>query len=150
LSSRVWSVRRWGSGSADIIEQKLRPWSEQVRDLPAGWLIPIGILILISFPPLFGHEIVALLCGVVWGLWIGFGIVAAGTFFGESKRNPTPALASSALLTPRSRHLVCLQVRFPEKGPEIGADQPELRRAGPDHPRRRILGESLSWHPLNP
>jgi hypothetical protein len=32
---------------------------------------------------LFGHEIVAILCGVVWGLWIGFAIVAAGTFLGE-------------------------------------------------------------------
>jgi len=39
----------------------------------------------ISFPPLFGHEIVAILVGIVWGLWEGFGIVAAGTFFGESK-----------------------------------------------------------------
>jgi uncharacterized membrane protein YdjX (TVP38/TMEM64 family) len=24
-----------------------------------------------------------MLCGIVWGLWIGFGIVAAGTFLGE-------------------------------------------------------------------
>jgi uncharacterized membrane protein YdjX (TVP38/TMEM64 family) len=54
-----------------------------VRDLPVGWLIPIAILIVISFPPLFGHELVALLCGVVYGLWVGFGIVAAGTFLGE-------------------------------------------------------------------
>ncbi len=65
--------------------QKLRPWSEKVRDLPAGWLIPIVIFIIISFPPLFGHEIIALLCGVVYGLWIGFAIVAAGTFIGEGK-----------------------------------------------------------------
>lgn len=28
-------------------------------------------------------EIVAILCGVVWGLWVGFGIVCAGTFIGE-------------------------------------------------------------------
>ncbi|KAF2849461.1 hypothetical protein T440DRAFT_533528 [Plenodomus tracheiphilus IPT5] len=63
--------------------QKLRPFSEKVRDLPAGWLIPIAILIIISFPPLFGHEVIALLCGVVYGLWIGFAIVAAGTFIGE-------------------------------------------------------------------
>ncbi|KAK7970248.1 Tlg2-vesicle protein [Apiospora saccharicola] len=63
--------------------QVLRPFSEKVRDLPAGWLIPIVILIIISFPPLFGHEVVALLCGVVYGLWFGFGIVAAGTFLGE-------------------------------------------------------------------
>ena len=55
-----------------------------MRDLPVGWLIPIAILVVISFPPLFGHEVVALLCGVVYGLWIGFAIVAAGTFIGES------------------------------------------------------------------
>lgn len=68
-----------------LYTQKLRPWAESVRDLPAGWLIPIVVLFVISFPPLFGHEIVALLCGVVWGLWVGFGIVAAGTFAGESE-----------------------------------------------------------------
>jgi hypothetical protein len=57
----------------------------KIRDLPAGFLIPVAILIAISFPPLFGHEIIALLCGVVYGLWIGFAIVAAGTFLGEGK-----------------------------------------------------------------
>ncbi|KAF2025664.1 hypothetical protein EK21DRAFT_103784 [Setomelanomma holmii] len=67
----------------DEVVAKLRPFSEKVRDLPAGWLIPIAILFVISFPPLFGHEIIALLCGVVYGLWIGFAIVAAGTFIGE-------------------------------------------------------------------
>ncbi|KAJ4364677.1 Tlg2-vesicle protein [Neocucurbitaria cava] len=67
----------------DQVVEKLRPFSEKVRDLPAGWLIPIAILIIISFPPLFGHEIIAVLCGVVYGLWIGFAIVAAGTFIGE-------------------------------------------------------------------
>ncbi|KAH9233574.1 hypothetical protein K456DRAFT_1893498 [Colletotrichum gloeosporioides 23] len=67
----------------DEVVEKLRPFSEKVREIPGGFLIPIAILILISFPPLFGHEIVALLCGVVYGLWIGFAIVAAGTFIGE-------------------------------------------------------------------
>ncbi|KAG9203335.1 hypothetical protein B5807_02752 [Epicoccum nigrum] len=67
----------------DAVVAKLRPFSEKVRDLPAGWLIPIVILVVISFPPLFGHEVIALLCGVVYGLWIGFAIVAAGTFIGE-------------------------------------------------------------------
>ncbi|KAF6833937.1 hypothetical protein CPLU01_05232 [Colletotrichum plurivorum] len=67
----------------DEVVEKLRPFSEKVRDIPAGFLIPIAILILISFPPLFGHEVVALLCGVVYGLWVGFAIVAAGTFLGE-------------------------------------------------------------------
>jgi uncharacterized membrane protein YdjX (TVP38/TMEM64 family) len=67
----------------DQVVEALRPFSERLRDLPGGWIIPIVILFVISFPPLFGHEIVALLCGVVWGLWIGFAIVAAGTFIGE-------------------------------------------------------------------
>ncbi|EFQ35084.1 hypothetical protein CGRA01v4_11741 [Colletotrichum graminicola] len=67
----------------DEVVATLRPFSEKVRSLPGGFLIPILILVLISFPPLFGHEIVALLCGVVYGLWIGFAIVAAGTFIGE-------------------------------------------------------------------
>ncbi|KAK0187210.1 hypothetical protein F5146DRAFT_1063939 [Armillaria mellea] len=61
----------------------LTPVSKWLHDIKFGWLVPIGILFVISFPPLFGHEIVAVLCGLVWGLWIGFGIVAAGTFLGE-------------------------------------------------------------------
>ncbi|KAK2624467.1 hypothetical protein QTJ16_006417 [Diplocarpon rosae] len=65
------------------IVETLRPISLQIRDIPGGFIIPVLILIAISFPPLFGHEIIGLLCGVVWGLWIGFAIVAVGTFVGE-------------------------------------------------------------------
>ncbi|KAF8906988.1 hypothetical protein CPB84DRAFT_1769149 [Gymnopilus junonius] len=61
----------------------LTPFTKWLHGLKFGWLVPIGILFVISFPPLFGHEIVAILCGLVWGLWAGFGIVAAGTFLGE-------------------------------------------------------------------
>ncbi|KAF3124842.1 Tlg2-vesicle protein [Orbilia oligospora] len=61
----------------------LQPVSARIRSLSWGWLIPILVLIALSFPPLFGHEIVIILCGAVYSLWIGFGIVAAGTFIGE-------------------------------------------------------------------
>ncbi|KAI0691842.1 hypothetical protein C8T65DRAFT_587088, partial [Cerioporus squamosus] len=61
----------------------LKPAATWMHDLPYGWTIPIAVLFVISFPPLFGHEIVAILCGLVWGLGPGFGIVAAGTFLGE-------------------------------------------------------------------
>jgi len=61
----------------------LKPAAQWMKDLRFGWLIPIAVLFVISFPPLFGHEIVIVLCGLVWGLWIGFGIVSAGTFLGE-------------------------------------------------------------------
>lgn len=72
----------------DQVVEALRPFAEKVRDIPAGWLIFVAVLIIISFPPLFGHELVALLAGVVYGLWIGFGVVAAGTFIGESAYSP--------------------------------------------------------------
>jgi len=61
----------------------LRPAANWIHDLPAGWLIPVAVLFIISFPPLFGQEIVAVLCGLVWGLWVGFAIVSLGTFLGE-------------------------------------------------------------------
>ncbi|ETW82593.1 hypothetical protein HETIRDRAFT_237518, partial [Heterobasidion irregulare TC 32-1] len=99
LSWRFWIRREWlwyyigltiiGVLTALItiyhkqIVHWLTPKTTWMHDLPAGWTIPIAILFVISFPPLFGHEIVAILCGVVWGLWIGFAIVAAGTFIGE-------------------------------------------------------------------
>ncbi|EIW76077.1 hypothetical protein CONPUDRAFT_131613 [Coniophora puteana RWD-64-598 SS2] len=54
-----------------------------IHALPAGWLIPIAVMIVLSFPPLFGHEFIAMMCGLVWGPWIGFAIVAAGTILGE-------------------------------------------------------------------
>ncbi|KAI0788370.1 hypothetical protein C8Q74DRAFT_677119 [Fomes fomentarius] len=65
------------------IVDRLQPFARWMHDTPGGWLIPIGLMFVLSFPPLFGHEIIAILCGDVWGVWIGFGIVAAGTFFGE-------------------------------------------------------------------
>lgn len=72
----------------DQVVDALRPFAEKVRHIPAGWLIFVAILFVISFPPLFGHELVALLAGVVYGLWIGFAVVAAGTFIGESECIP--------------------------------------------------------------
>ncbi|KAJ7471910.1 hypothetical protein FB451DRAFT_1251376 [Mycena latifolia] len=65
------------------IVDALLPVTHWLHDLKYGWLVPIGVFFVISFPPLFGHEIVAILCGLVWGLWVGFAIVAAGTFIGE-------------------------------------------------------------------
>ncbi|KAK8858887.1 hypothetical protein IAR55_003118 [Kwoniella newhampshirensis] len=67
----------------DDIVNWLTPVANWMKALPGGWAIPIAIFFVISFPPLFGHEILAILVGAVWGLWVGFGITAAGTFIGE-------------------------------------------------------------------
>ncbi|KAG8834036.1 Tlg2-vesicle protein [Serendipita sp. 399] len=61
----------------------LKPAAQWMQQFKFGWIIPIVVLFVISFPPLFGHEIVAVLCGLVWGLGVGFAIVAVGTLLGE-------------------------------------------------------------------
>ncbi|KIK64263.1 hypothetical protein GYMLUDRAFT_241440 [Collybiopsis luxurians FD-317 M1] len=73
----------------DKIIKALTPATNWAHDHKFGWLIPVGILFVLSFPPeliklkLFGHEIIGLLCGVGWGLGVGFCIVALGTLLGE-------------------------------------------------------------------
>ncbi|KAJ3861087.1 hypothetical protein EV359DRAFT_84677 [Lentinula novae-zelandiae] len=61
----------------------LTPATQWCHDHRFGWLIPVGLLIVVSFPPLFGHEIINMLCGIGWGIAVGFGIVALGTLLGE-------------------------------------------------------------------
>ncbi|KAG2113449.1 uncharacterized protein F5147DRAFT_46318 [Suillus discolor] len=67
----------------DQIVHAIQPAANWMHNFKFGWIIPIAIFFVISFPPLFGHEILAIVCGLVWGVWIGFAIVAAGTFIGE-------------------------------------------------------------------
>lgn len=61
----------------------LTPVSIKINSVVWGWIIPVAILFIISFPPLFGHEIIGVLCGIVYPFWIAFGIVALGTLLGE-------------------------------------------------------------------
>ncbi|KAG9099111.1 Tlg2-vesicle protein [Ceratobasidium sp. 370] len=68
----------------DQIVSALTPAAEWVKQQSAGFLIPIAFLIVLSIPPLFGAEIIHLLCGFIYGLGIGFAIVCAGTVIGES------------------------------------------------------------------
>ena len=65
------------------IVHAIQPYADKLKNLPGGWAIIIAIFFVISFPPLFGHEILAIVCGLVYGVWIGFAIVSAGTFIGE-------------------------------------------------------------------
>ncbi|KAL1408160.1 hypothetical protein Q8F55_004964 [Vanrija albida] len=65
------------------IVRTLLPFAQRLRALKAGWLIPLATIVLLSFPPLFGNDIVLILCGVVWGIKGGFAIGAAGTLLGE-------------------------------------------------------------------
>ncbi|KAH9937902.1 uncharacterized protein BXZ73DRAFT_21959, partial [Epithele typhae] len=65
------------------VEAAIRPAARFLRDLPFGWLIPIGVLFVLSFPPLFGAELIHIIVGDVWGFLPGIAIVSAGTLLGE-------------------------------------------------------------------
>ncbi|KLO10015.1 hypothetical protein SCHPADRAFT_833128 [Schizopora paradoxa] len=67
----------------DKIVNWIQPTANTIHGWKAGWLIPVGILCVMSFPPFIGHEIIVIVVGIVWGLWIGFAITAAGTLTGE-------------------------------------------------------------------
>ncbi|GAA6007362.1 hypothetical protein JCM11491_003104 [Sporobolomyces phaffii] len=67
----------------DTIVRKFEPHKSSIVDFPVSYIYPVLILIILSFPPLGGHEIVLLVVGLIWGVWIGFAIACAGTFIGE-------------------------------------------------------------------
>lgn len=49
-----------------------------------SWTIPVGILVILSFPPLFGHEIVQLLVGIAYPFGVALAIAIAGAILGEA------------------------------------------------------------------
>ncbi|KAJ7280250.1 hypothetical protein C8J57DRAFT_1302086 [Mycena rebaudengoi] len=65
------------------IIKALRPATDWLRGHAIGPFIIIAILIILSFPPLFGHELVAMVAGVTWSFPAACAIVAAGTLLGE-------------------------------------------------------------------
>ncbi|KAJ7334822.1 hypothetical protein DFH08DRAFT_294126 [Mycena albidolilacea] len=65
------------------IVHALKPATDWLHDHTFGPLIPIAIIIILSFPPLFGQELVATVVGVTWDLPKAFAIVAIGTVLGE-------------------------------------------------------------------
>ncbi|ORY58007.1 snare associated Golgi protein-domain-containing protein [Leucosporidium creatinivorum] len=67
----------------DTIVEKFEPHKDTITSYKWSWVVPVVVLFILSFPPLGGHEIVLLVVGLIWGLWVGFAIACAGTFLGE-------------------------------------------------------------------
>ncbi|KAM0750900.1 hypothetical protein T439DRAFT_380741 [Meredithblackwellia eburnea MCA 4105] len=59
------------------------PHRVAVEATPGSWAVAIAVLIVLSFPPLFGHEVVNLIIGLIWGVRIGVAVSAVGTVVGE-------------------------------------------------------------------
>ncbi len=54
----------------DDFERWVSPLTKWLRDRESwSWVIPTVILIILSFPPLFGHEIVQIIVGVSVQIW---------------------------------------------------------------------------------
>ncbi|ORY76691.1 hypothetical protein BCR37DRAFT_415468 [Protomyces lactucae-debilis] len=60
-----------------------KPLAQKYTQRPGGFLLPSCLLIVVSFPPLFGTEFISILTGFVYGN-LGFLIVLVATTIGDS------------------------------------------------------------------
>ncbi|EPT02745.1 hypothetical protein FOMPIDRAFT_1143170 [Fomitopsis schrenkii] len=67
----------------DRIGQALYNLAQKISHLWYGWLILLGVLVVISFPPCMGHSTICTLCGFAYGMR-GFPLAACGTLLGAS------------------------------------------------------------------
>lgn len=69
----------------DDFERWMKPVSDWLKARESwSWTIPTAILVILSFPPLFGHEIVQLIVGLAYPLGVALGIACAGAVIGEA------------------------------------------------------------------
>jgi len=66
-----------------VIAQALYDLAQRLSHMKYGWLIIIGFMILISFPPMTGHTTTVTLCGFAYGMK-GFFIGLAGSVLGAA------------------------------------------------------------------
>lgn len=66
------------------IQSNLEPVAQKMDQTPYAWLLLSFLIALVSIPPLFGHEIFALIAGYVYGIYYGFAILAISSIVGES------------------------------------------------------------------
>jgi len=66
-------------------ERWISPLTDWLRDRESwSWTLPTVILVILSFPPLFGHEIVQLIIGLTYPLGVAIGIACLGAILGEA------------------------------------------------------------------
>lgn len=66
------------------IEADLEPLAAKMDKTPGAFLILGALIAIVSIPPLFGHEILALVAGYVYGATYGFLILTISSIIGES------------------------------------------------------------------
>lgn len=64
-----------------VIAQAMYDVAQKLSHMKYGWLIILGSMIVVSFPPLMGHTTIVTLCGFAYGMK-GFFIGLAGSLLG--------------------------------------------------------------------
>ncbi|KAI5477199.1 SNARE associated Golgi protein [Pseudohyphozyma bogoriensis] len=59
-------------------------WAEGLKEMELGWLLLYGLIILTSFPPLFGYGTTISMCGFAFGVRNGWLLACAGCLTGSA------------------------------------------------------------------
>jgi len=65
------------------IAQAMYDLAQKLSHMKYGWLIILGFIVLISFPPMIGHTTTVTLCGFAYGIQ-GFYVAMAGSVLGAA------------------------------------------------------------------
>ncbi|CCG82817.1 Putative uncharacterized protein [Taphrina deformans PYCC 5710] len=65
-------------------QKNLQPLASRMDHMPESWLILSALIAFVSIPPLFGHELLAIIAGYVYGAEMGFLILTVSSVIGES------------------------------------------------------------------
>lgn len=66
-----------------VIAQAMYDVAQKLSHMKYGWLVILGSMVVISFPPMMGHTTIVTLCGFAYGMK-GFFIALAGTVLGAA------------------------------------------------------------------
>lgn len=66
------------------LQRNLAPLAHRMLQTPGAWFILSALIVLVSIPPLFGHELLAVVAGYVYGDRYGFLLLMISSIVGES------------------------------------------------------------------
>lgn len=66
------------------LQSHLGPLANKMERIPLAWLALSALIAIVSIPPLFGHELLAIIAGYVYGQKLGFAILTISSVVGES------------------------------------------------------------------
>lgn len=66
------------------LQSNLQPLASRMERLTGAWIVLSLLIAVVSIPPLFGHELLAVIAGYVYGIRSGFAILTISSILGET------------------------------------------------------------------